>query len=614
MTTAIDELLLSAAEVEIQAAGKPPSVTIVAYTGGLMVVPGWGPVVIDLAGIDASAEQIGILADHDATLKGIVGHGKAGVIEGKLLVQGTITPSTEAARQVVELAKAGFRFQASVGVAPSDYERVRLGEQVQVNGRAIRAPASGFTLVKASVLKEVSIVAIGADANTSVAIAANGKEKSMTSENATLTAEQVRAEALAETNRITAIRRACGGRFGDIEARAIAEGWDANRAELEVLRVSRPSVPVIHGRHEPATRAVLEAAILAHMGCESLAEKHLGPQAAQQARDLRATSLVDLCRAALHIEGKDAPHGREAMIRAALSTYSLPVALGNAANKVLMEAYTESPATWRAFASVKSANDFKEHTGIRPTDTGDLKQLPPGGEIKHGSVAEATYKYAIDTFAKMLSIDRRDIINDDLSLFDDTARSLGRSAMRSLSDLVYKVLLANAGNFFSAANGNYDAGAGTALSSTSLATGIARMLAQRDDEKRDLDIRPRTLLVPPELQQTAKELLLSDFIQRANNDVPTGNALKNVVALEVEPRLSNSARFTGTSTKAWYLFAGPMDAALIVAFLQGNQTPTVEFFGFDADPNVLAASWRVYFDYGAALADHRAAYKAKGEV
>ena len=41
---------------------------------------------------------------------------------------------------------------------------------------------------------------------------------------------------------------------------------------------------------------------------------------------------------------------------------------------------------------------------------------------------------------------------------------------------------------------------------------------------------------------------------------------------------------------------------------------TVEFFGFDADPNVLAATWRVYFDYGAALAEYRAAYQAKGEA
>jgi hypothetical protein len=614
MTTAVDELLISAAEVEIQATGKSPAVSIVAYTGGLMVVPGWGPVAIELGGIDASAEQVSILADHNASLAGIVGHGKAVVANGKLLVQGTITPSTDAARQVVDLAKGGFRFQASVGVAPLEYERVRAGELVEVNGRAVKAPASGFTLVRAGVLREVSIVAIGADAGTSVSIAATRNQEKGMSTTETTTAEQIRAEALAESNRINGIRRACGGRHGNIEAKAIAEGWDAQRAELEVLRASRTFTISSHQRATPASRTVLEAAILAHMHCDHLAEKHLGADAAQQARDLRATNLVDLCRAALLIDGQDAPHGREGLIRAALSTYSLPVALGDAANKVLFEAYTESPATWQAFAAVKSANDFKDHTGIRISDSGDLTELPPGGEIKHGSIAESTYKYSIGTFAKSLGIDRRDIINDDLTLFDDTARSLGRSAMRSLSDLVYKVLLANAGPFFVAGNGNYDVGAGTALASASLATGIARMMAQRDAEKRDLDIRPGTLLVPPELQQTAKELLLSDFIQRANNDVPTGNALKNALDLEVESRLSNSDRFTGTSAKAWYLFASPADAAIIVAFLQGKQSPTIEFFGFDADPNVLAATWRVYFDYGAALADHRAAYKAKGEA
>lgn len=613
MTTAIDELLLSAAEVEIQATGKPTTVTIVAYTGGLMTVPGWGPVAIDLAGVDASAEQISLLADHDASLKGIVGHGRAVVVNGKLLVQGTITPSTEAARQVIDLARNGFRFQASVGVTPVEYDRVRAGETVEVNGRAVKAPASGFTLVRAGVLREVSIVALAADRGTSVAIAAQKKDERMT-ETVTLTAEQIRAEALAESQRITAIRKACDGKFGDIEAQAIAEGWDQQQTELAVLRASRPKATPYYGSRTAPSKAVLEAAILAHMHCDHLAEQHLGATAAQQARDLRATNLVDLCRAALMIDGKDTPHGRDGMIRAALSTYSLPIALGDAANKVLFEAYTESPATWRAFASVKSTNDFKDHTGVRPSDTGDLTQLPPGGEIKHGSIKEATFKYSVDTFAKMLSIDRRDIINDDLSLFDDTARSLGKAAMRSLSDLVYQVLLANAGSFFSTGHGNYDEGAPTALASASLATGIAKMLAQRDDENRDLDIRARTLLVPPELQQTAKELLQSDFIQRASNDLPTGNALKNSVSLEVEPRLSNSDRFTGTSAKAWYLFASPQDTALVVAFLQGKQSPTVEFFGFDADPNVLAATWRVFFDFGAALADHRAAYKAKGDA
>ena len=46
--------------------------------------------------------------------------------------------------------------------------------------------------------------------------------------------------------------------------------------------------------------------------------------------------------------------------------------------------------------------------------------------------------------------------------------------------------------------------------------------------------------------------------------------------------------------------------------LHGKQSPTVEFFGLDADPNRLAATWRVFFDYGAALGDFRAAYRSKG--
>ena len=244
MSVATQELLLAASDVQIEAAAdKTPAVSIVAYTGGLMNVPGWGPLVIDLAGIDASASQVSILADHDATLSGVIGFGRAMVTSGKLLVAGTIAPTTEAARQVLDLARSGFQFQASVGVAPGESEQVRAGATVQVNGRTIKAGARGFTPLHSSVLKEVSIVPLGADPGTSVAIAASqeGQEAFMTTTE--MTAEQIRAEAAAETERITAIRNVCAGRFGDIEARAIREGWDQQRAELEVLRASRPRGP-----------------------------------------------------------------------------------------------------------------------------------------------------------------------------------------------------------------------------------------------------------------------------------------------------------------------------------------------------------------------------------
>ena len=51
MSVATQELLLAASDVRIEAAAdKTPAVNILAYAGGLMSVPGWGPLVIDLAG------------------------------------------------------------------------------------------------------------------------------------------------------------------------------------------------------------------------------------------------------------------------------------------------------------------------------------------------------------------------------------------------------------------------------------------------------------------------------------------------------------------------------------------------------------------------------------
>lgn len=125
MTTATDNLLLKARCVEISASGTTPTVSMLAYSGGMMSVPGWGWVAIDLAGLDLSASQISILADHDASLKGIVGHGHAEVRDGKRYAIGTLVRTTDAARQIIELAKSGFAFQASVGVTPLDHFRSR---------------------------------------------------------------------------------------------------------------------------------------------------------------------------------------------------------------------------------------------------------------------------------------------------------------------------------------------------------------------------------------------------------------------------------------------------------------------------------------------------------
>ena len=55
-------------------------------------------------------------------------------------------------------------------------------------------------------------------------------------------------------------------------------------------------------------------------------------------------------------------------------------------------------------------------------------------------------------------------------------------------------------------------------------------------------------------------------------------------------------------------------APMVVAFLNGQQTPTVEYFGLDANVERLAAAWRVYHDFGTALCDPRAAVRSKGQA
>ena len=612
-----DNLVLAARDVRVEGGQKRrPRVNILAYTGGIMRVPGWDDIVIDLAGLDASG-SVAILSDHDSSRRGVVGHGQAEVTGNWLTVTGTISATGQAAREIVDAAENGFPWQASVGVEVLERRPVRAGQRVEVNGGSVEAPAGGFMLVTKGRLREVSVVGIGCDGGTAVSIAAaRNKEKSMDAQVQDTEVQGQDGVETEEATRVANIASICGTKYPKIQAQAIENGWDETRCELEVLRASRPKAPaVLSCGPVVATGAVLEAALLGRMGMAGLGERALGPMAMEQADRLGATNMIDLCRAALQADGRDIPGGgRMELVKAALSTMSLPTALGNVANKVLLNSYNETPASWRAFCAVRSVADFKTNTGIRPSFTGQLEQVAPGGELKHGSVAEAMMQYQIDTFGKMLSIDRRDIINDDLGLFQDAAASYGRMGMRKVSDLVHQVLLANAGSFFSVGNGNLLDGADSALGIDALASAIALMRTQRDDESNDLDLRPATLLVTPELEPTARMLLESEYVQRAE-DVPTGNSLRRAVNLEVEPRLSNTGKFgSAASTKHWYLWARPSAVAMIVAFLNGQQTPTVEFFGLDQNVSRLAVSWRVYHDFGAALADPRAAVRSKGQA
>lgn len=150
-------------------AAKLPTVAIDAYNGGTMRVYGYyHPVVIDLAGsITGIGKPIPVLRDHDSDR--IVGHGVAVLESTSLKLTGTLTAQNDEVKEITTHAAGGFPWQASIGLQPTRLEKVDAGATVRVNGMDVAGPA---VVVRAGKLREVSIVAFGADDSTATSVAA----------------------------------------------------------------------------------------------------------------------------------------------------------------------------------------------------------------------------------------------------------------------------------------------------------------------------------------------------------------------------------------------------------------------------------------------------------
>jgi len=666
--------------------------SMVAYTGGPMVLAGWPhPVVVDLAGLQVAGGGLKsrpILKDHNRSL--IVGHTDAVKVEGsQLLVSGVISGAGPVAREIVESSRNGFPWQASLGAVAGQMEYVPKGRKAAANGREFEGPV---LIARRSTLGEVSFVALGADDNTSAAVAAGAahrvKEDDMTFEQwleargfdpASLTETQksslqalfeadatatggtdadpdgsggedentdaptmiarLRAETVAETRRIAEVRRICaagGGRHAEIEAKAIAEGWDADRTELAVLRADRPTIAAggIRGDkdHAQAGRA-LEAALCLSAG---LPEKQVGQWYDEKTmnlavgRDLRGAGLHTLIYETIRAVGEHVRPGRvdNETIRAAFSaerrliqaaggfsTISLSGILSNVANKTMLAAYTAVESVVGFFCAETDVNDFKEVTRYRLTGNGVFEKVGPDGELKHAGLSEQAYTNKVETYGRMIVLNRQMMINDDLGAFLQIPRIIGRMSALKREEAVFELLLANPANFFGVGNKNFFSGADTALSIDALTKGEQMFLDQTDTDGKPILLAPAVLLVPSSLKVAAQVLMTETRINETTTP-DKGKPAVNPHAGKWKPVASpylNAQGITGGSAKAWYLFANPADVAAIeIAYLRGKRTPTIE--SGDTDFNTLGMQWRGYFDFGVAMQDFRAAVKSKGEA
>lgn len=682
--TAEGTVTLKAADAAEGSAARKFS--MVAYTGG-RIDQGWGySVVVDLAGLKKVKAKKPIFLDHDSSQR--VGHSERAEItaDHKLIVEGVVSGASPASKEVVESSLAGFPWQASIGAAVEKTVFVDEGKSVTVNGQEFEGP---IYVVRASTLKEVSFVSLGADDATTASVAASAanleietmtfeaflaarglkladlsdaQTKAFRADHEKLQAaappanqppapstdptNDIRAKASAEVNRLAGIRDICAKypaglkteievdgkkQQVDIQAHAIEAGWDVKETELHLLRAKRPDSPAIHSNNGCSDPQVLEAALCVSALMPNV-EKKFKPETLELAhKHYRGLGLQQLLIEAACANGYVCGPGARitdgnlsdilahAMppryIRASgFSTVSLPGILGNVANKELLEGYSEEDQTWREIASVKPVNNFHAHTSYRMLDDMEYEEVGPTGEIKHGKVDQESYTRQAKTYAKMFALTRTDIINDDLGAFDDIRTRLGRGAAVKFNNLFWAAFINNS-TLFPTDNSltNYIEGGTTnlGLDGVGLKQGVQAYRKMRspsaDGTKRvGVGSAPSILLVPPELESIAETLFKATNLAAVK--ASDANIYANKYRPVVQNRLSDSA-FTGYSATAWYLF-GSMLKPMVVSFLNGQQTPTVE--SADADFDQLGIQFRGYHDFGADRSEYLAGIKSKG--
>jgi lambda family phage portal protein len=436
-----------------------------------------------------------------------------------------------------------------------------------------------------------------------------------------------------------------------LQARAINEGWDADRTNLEAqvltLRAGRPSPtsghPGLAADQAPRHAEILQASMLMASGrmnetqCGKLFHQDVMTEAlSRRHRGATLHAAIDFC---LHSAGKSwhgsrksddfirASFEADTMLRASdgFTTLSLSNILENAAGKMLLTAYQAIEVVWSYFCAIRSHTDFKVHSRYRLDSTGAFKKVGPDGELKMMGLSDAKYSSQLDTYGTLLTLNRQMYYNDDLGSFMELPEFLGTLAATRTEEGFWVLLLSNpvvgSNNFFSAGNGNYITGAGTALSTAALDTARQNFRNRITPAGKPMLISPSRMLVGTTLETVANQLWASEKLMvTTTTDTPkfNDNPFKGLYRPYISPYSNNTAildeggiALAAQSNTQWWLFADPaVRAAVGAAFLNGNQVPTLQFA--EANFNVLGMQWRCFSDFAFGLEDPNGALLSTG--
>ncbi|OAN86082.1 head maturation protease, ClpP-related [Sulfitobacter geojensis] len=325
------------------------------------------------------------------------------------------------------------------------------------------------------------------------------------------------------------------------------------------------------------------------------------PTLGQEFANSSLSEIADIC---LQQNGKSTSMASVASrVEMALhGTSDFPEILRDVGNKSLSFAYDAAQSSIKQTSREIAASNFRALHSIKVSSGSDLEEVAENGEFKSGTIEEGAETFAVKTYGKVFGITRQAIVNDDLDVFSSMFPVLGQGAASTEAKLFAKLLEENSGlgpklsdgkTLFHADHGNLGS-AQSVLSVSSLGVARVAMRRQTGIAGEVINVMPTFLVVPPELE-TLAEQVLSDI---AASEVAHANPFAGKLKLLVEPRFN--------SASAWYLCAAPgAPDGLQHAYLDGMAGP--QLFtreGFEVD----GVEYKVRMDFGAGFTDHRGWY------
>jgi len=294
-------------------------------------------------------------------------------------------------------------------------------------------------------------------------------------------------------------------------------------------------------------------------------------------------------------------------------------------NAQLLDAHARYPVSYPMWTKQVSVNDFKQVPLVafeRP-----VRLLQKTGEHEGNpstKVGEGQYTILLDSYSDTIELTRQAIINDALGAFTQIPAAFAEAASFTAENLATQIIADVNGPHASMfdADTTYKNLITAELSYDAVISLWKKMAAQKDVNGRPVRIRPKCLIVPPELEPRATEIVTAMTVERYDLSSEVGYKLVgsnqfSPLQIAVNTEITQISTSNTHANKQWYLCADPQVGRPAVAFGVYRASPGPKLLKKTPDTEIIGGGmdqfsftnrtieYGVEWDIAAARLDYR---------